>query len=199
MASGDSGSNRTCWQRDATVETLHIALGGKLSRATVRTSLAASGASAKMLGLVVGSDRQLFDHHTQQNHFAPHTTSDLLYKSALKDQSRSVFAGLIRAGREAQKTDAVQTSRNLLLNAKARADAIPMLEIEANDLRCTHAATVAPVDEEQLFFLRSRGLSRTEAQQMIVEGFVEPVIAELPAAGLREALSAFVAAKVAAD
>ena len=193
------GSHHALVERDATVETLHVALGGRLSKASVKASLRAPGATAKMLGVVLGDGRRVFDHHTCQDHLAPSTTSELSYKAVLKDRARSVFAGLIRAGREAQKTDAVQTSRNLLLNANARADAIPMLEIEANDLRCTHAATVSPVDEDQLFFLRSRGLSRHEAQQMIVEGFVEPMLAQLPIESLRDTLRGRVAATVAAN
>ena len=172
--------------RDATVDTLVAAFGGRLSKARVQSALQGPGASAKMLGLLFGAGHQHFDHHTLQDHIAPRTTSDLLYKSALRDSARSVFSGLIRARRAAQKTDAVQTNRSLLLSNRSRADSIPSLEIEANDLRCTHAAAIAPVDEEQVFYLQSRGLTRSEATRAIVEGFFEPLLEQIPLPGVRE-------------
>src|SRR5262249_7637751 len=141
-----------------------------------------------MLGLLFGDNRQLFDHHTLQDHMAPHTTSDLLYKGALTERARSVYSGMIHARKVAQKTDAIQTNRNLLLSDNARADTIPNLEIEANDLRCTHAATVAPVDDEQMFYLRARGLDERDAKRAIVEGFFEPVLERIPLQGMVERL-----------
>lgn len=189
-------SQRAVVERDATVDTLVAAFGGRLSKSRVQTALLGQGASAKMLGILFGSGRQHFDHHTIQDHVAPHTTSDLLYKGVLKDGARSVFSGLIRAHRAAQKTDAVQTNRNLLLSDRCRADSIPNLEIEANDLRCTHAAAVAPVDEEQVFYLQARGLSRREATRLIVEGFFEPLLERIPLAGIRERVRATVAGRM---
>ncbi len=189
-------SQRAVAGRDATVDSLVVAFGGRLSKSRVQTALVGPGASAKMLGLLFGADRQHFDFHTLQDHVAPHTTSDLLYKGALKDSARSVFSGLIKARKAAQKTDAVQTNRNLLLSNRSRADSIPNLEIEANDLRCTHAAVVAPVDEEQVFYLQARGLSRSAAIQMIVEGFFEPLLAQIPLPSIRERIRATVARKV---
>ncbi|MGC8834380.1 MAG: SufD family Fe-S cluster assembly protein, partial [Armatimonadota bacterium] len=111
-----------------------------------------------------------------QDHVAPHTTSNLLYRAALRDEARSVYAGLIHVRPEAVRADAYQANRNLLLSKEARADSLPKLEIETDDVRCTHGATVGPVDEEQAFYLMSRGLSKAEAERMIVEGFFEDVI-----------------------
>jgi Fe-S cluster assembly protein SufD len=181
---------------DATVNSLVVALGGRLSKARVQTHLHGRGASAEMLGVLFGTGRQHFDHHTTQEHIAPNTTSELLYKAVLRDQARSVFSGLIKAHKNAQKTDAVQTNRNLLLSPKSRADSIPNLEIEANDLRCTHAAAIAPVDEEQLFYLQARGLARPDAVRLIVEGFFEPLLERIPLPGIRERLRASVEARI---
>ena len=116
-----------------------------------------------MLGLYFGNETQFVDHHTLQEHIAPNTTSDLLYKGALADRARSVFSGMIRVHPGAQKTDAYQQNRNLLLSDDARADSIPNLEIGANDVRCSHGATVAPLDEDEIFYLESRSIARPEA------------------------------------
>jgi len=189
-------TNRAMVDADATVNSLVVALGGRLSKARVQTHLRGRGASAEMLGVLFGTGRQHFDHHTTQEHIAPNTTSDLLYKAVLKDSSRSVFSGMIRAHKNAQKTDAVQTNRNLLLSSKSRADSIPNLEILANDLRCTHAAAIAPVDEEQLFYLQARGLARPDAVRLIVEGFFEPLLERIPLPGIRERLRASIEARI---
>lgn len=188
--------NRTILGRDATSNTLVVAFGGRFHKANVESELRGPGSSVEMLGLLAGDERQFFDHHTLQDHQAPHTTSDLLYKGALSDRSRSVFSGLIHARKAAQKTDAIQTNRNLLLSDHARADSIPNLEIEANDLRCTHAATVAPVDDEQMFYLRSRGLTEADAKRVIVEGFFEPVLERIPLQGIVERLRRVIAMKI---
>jgi Fe-S cluster assembly protein SufD len=188
---------RALVERDATVETLVGGFGGKLSKNRVDTLLVGPGASGKMLGILFGAERQHFDYHTLQDHAAPNTTSDLLYKCALKDHARSVFSGMIRAHKQAQKTDAVQTNRNLLLSEHCRADSIPNLEILANDLRCTHAAAVAPVDEEQIFYLMSRAIPRPDAVRLIVEGFFEPLLEQIPLPGLRERIRATVERKLA--
>jgi Fe-S cluster assembly protein SufD len=188
--------NRAFVGRDATVNSLVVAFGGRLHKANVETLLQGPGSSAEMLGLLFGDDRQLFDHHTLQDHMAPHTTSDLLFKGALTERSRSVYSGMIHARKVAQKTDAIQTNRNLLLSDNARADTIPNLEIEANDLRCTHAATVAPVDDEQMFYLRARGLNERDAKRAIVEGFFEPVLERIPLQGMVERLRQTIDAKM---
>ncbi|HUX87232.1 MAG TPA: SufD family Fe-S cluster assembly protein, partial [Chloroflexota bacterium] len=154
------------------------------------------GASGEMLGVLCGDQRQFFDHHTLQDHAAHHTSSDLLYKGTLTGRARSVFSGLIHARKSAQKTDAIQTNRNLLLSDGSRADSIPNLEIEANDLRCTHAATIAPVDDEQMFYLRARGLTEIDAKRAIVEGFFEPVLARIPLEGVVERLRQTISGKI---
>jgi Fe-S cluster assembly protein SufD len=130
--------------------------------------------------------RQHLDFQTRQDHAAPHTASDLLFKSALLDRARTVFHGVLHLRKAAQQTDAYQSTHSLLLSANARSDALPILEIEADDVRCKHGSTTGRVDDEQLFYLMSRGLSRQEAQRMIVQGFLETVITEFPVEGVQE-------------
>ncbi len=174
--------------RDAQENNLNIALGAKQAKANVDAVLVGPGASCEMLGLFFPDRDQHYDHHTLQDHAAPNCFSDLLYKGVLRDTSRSVFSGLINVHPGAQKTDAYQTNRNLLLSDSARADSIPNLEIQANDVRCSHGASVGPIDTEQLFYLMARGLSRTEAERMIVDGFFEPLVNRIPLEGVRERL-----------
>ena len=188
--------NRTALNRDAAANSLVVAFGGRFHKANVESALQGPGSTSEMLGVLFGNERQFFDHHTLQDHQAPHTSSDLLYKGALTGRARSVFSGMIHARPAGQKTDAIQTNRNLLLSDDARADSIPNLEIEANDLRCTHAATVAPVDDEQMFYLRARGLSETDAKRVIVEGFFEPVLERIPLPGIVDRLRAVIARKI---
>lgn len=181
-------TQRAVLGRDATINWLVVTLGARFSRADVQAFLNGPGASAEMLGLFFAEGRQFFDHHTMQIHNAPNASSDLLYKGTLNDSSRSVFSGLIQVAPNAQKTDSYQLNRNLLLSDKARADSIPNLEIRANDVRCTHGASVGPVDPEHLFYLMARGLSRNEATKLIVNGFFEPVVARIPLDGVRARL-----------
>lgn len=169
-------SHRFRIQRGGRLISLVASLGGAATKAFVRASLLGPGAESQMFGLLFGRAKQHFDHTTIQDHVAPHTTSNLLYRAALRDEARSVYAGLIRVRPEAVRADAYQANRNLLLSREARADSLPKLEIETDDVRCTHGATVGPVDEEQAFYLMSRGLSKAEAERMIVEGFFEDVI-----------------------
>jgi Fe-S cluster assembly protein SufD len=183
--------------RDARLEWVVVGLGGRLTKSYVEAELAAPGASARLLGIVFGADAQHFDYHTRQDHVAPRATSDLLFKTVLADTARSVFVGLINVRKAAQQTDAYLANRNLLLAPTARADSIPRLEIEANDVRCTHGATVAPVDPEQVFYLQTRGLSPDEAETLIVHGFFEPVLEEIPAASVRDRVRAALAQKMA--
>ncbi|HZR98587.1 MAG TPA: Fe-S cluster assembly protein SufD [Chloroflexota bacterium] len=183
--------------RDAQMKWAVGAVGGRLTKAYVQAELAQPGASARLVGVVCGDGTQHFDHHTLQDHVAPHATSDLLFKTALKDKARAVFVGLIHVHREAQQTDAYLANRNLLLSETAKADAIPRLEIEANDVRCTHGATVAPVDPEQVFYLETRGLPHDDAERMIVEGFFEPILAEIPAESIRERMREAISEKTA--
>jgi Fe-S cluster assembly protein SufD len=176
--------------RDAKLVTLNFAVGGKLARADVEVELLGPGAESDMLGLIFGEDRQQFDYHTLQGHRAPHTRSDLLFKAALDDRSHAAYTGVIIIDRGAQRSDAYQANRNLLLSEGARADTEPMLEIEADDVRCTHGATVGPVDEEQLFYVMSRGLAPDPAARVIVDGFFEEVLEKFDRPSIAEALRA---------
>ncbi|MCS7003292.1 MAG: Fe-S cluster assembly protein SufD, partial [Dehalococcoidia bacterium] len=182
--------------RDATIDWLVIATGGKSSRVTLTADLKSPGATNIIKGLCFGDRSQQFDVHSSQDHRAPHTTSDLLFKNVLKDKARSAFSGLIRVAPGAQRADAYLANRNLLLSDKARADSIPTLEIEANDVRCTHGATVGPIDEQQVFYLMARGIPRPEAVQMIVEGFLEPIISGIPVEAIRSNVEERIAARL---
>lgn len=189
-------TQRSLLERDAQLLNIGVGLGGGVTKAAVETVLQGPGARSELLGVFFGSDRQHFDIHTLQDHQAERTFSDLLYKAALKDQAKSVYTGLIRIGKKAQKSDAYQANRNLLLSQGAKADSVPMLEIEANDVRCTHGVAVGPVDPEQAFYLMSRGLSEGEAEQMIVEGFFEQLLRRLPLEEIREELAGEIASRV---
>jgi Fe-S cluster assembly protein SufD len=181
-------TQRLVAQRDSATNSLSILLGSKLTKSNVESGLDGQGATSEMLGIFFGDGAQHFDQHTLQDHLQPHTTSDLLFKGVLRDRARSVFAGLIRVEPHAQRTDAYQANRNLLLSDKARVDTMPKLEIGANDVRCTHGATIGQVDQEQLFYLQSRGLDRGEAERMIVDGFLDEIIQRIPLAEVRDRL-----------
>lgn len=170
------GVQRARVGRDAEIRTLAIGFGADLARAEAETVLAEPGGSSEMLGIFFADGDQHFDHRTLQDHVAPNCRSDLLYKGALRDRSRAVYSGWVHVGPDAQKTDAMQTSRNIVLSEHAKADAIPNLEIEANDVRCGHAASVGPVDDEAVFYLQSRGISREDAERLIVTGFFQDVL-----------------------
>ncbi len=172
--------------RDTRLSGFNVTLGGDLSRADVSSRLVGPGSESEMLALWFGDDRQHFDHHTLQHHAAPHAHSDLLYKGALTDAGVSVFRGLIRVDKGAQLTDAYQTNRNLLLSDKAKATSLPNLEIEADDVRCSHGATIGQVETGQLFYLMSRGLTKTQAERLLVFGFFEEVLGRLPIEGVRD-------------
>jgi len=172
--------------RDATVRLVSVGLGGRFSKNRVEASLAGPGATAELKALFFGSAQQFFDFHTLQQHVVGNTTSDLLFKGALRDEARSVYAGLIRIEPNASRSDAYQANRNLLLSKTAKAHSIPMLEILNNDVRCTHGATVAPVDPEHLFYLESRGIPAPTAERMIVHGFFGEVLDRIPVAQARE-------------
>jgi Fe-S cluster assembly protein SufD len=142
--------------------------------------LRGEGAVGRMSGFYFADGRQHLDHDTQQNHFAAHTTSDLLYKGALVEKSRSVWQGMIYVAPGAQQTDGYQANRNLVLSKAARADSIPGLEIMADDVRCTHGATVSQLEEEPIFYLMTRGLPRPEAERMVIDGFFAPIMERIP-------------------
>jgi Fe-S cluster assembly protein SufD len=170
------GIQRARVERDAEFRSLAIGFGAALARAETEAILEGRGAYSEMLGIFFADGSQHFDHRTEQDHVAPDCTSDLLYKGALRDRSRGVYSGWVHVRPGAQKTDAMQTSRNIILSEEAFARAIPNLEIEANDVRCGHAASVGPVEEEQLFYLESRGIPRAEAEKLIVFGFFNEVL-----------------------
>jgi Fe-S cluster assembly protein SufD len=170
------GIQRARVGRDAEFRSLAIGFGADLARAEAETLLAEPGGFSEMLGIFFADGDQHFDHRSVQDHAAPNCKSDLLYKGALRDHSRAVYSGWVHVRKDAQKTNAMQTSRNIVLSEHAKADAIPNLEIEANDVRCGHAASVGPVDEEALFYLETRGIPRAEAERLIVSGFFQEVL-----------------------
>jgi Fe-S cluster assembly protein SufD len=172
-------------ERDGTIDWIFGAIGSRLTKNFSDLDLAGQGSSGRMSGFYFTDGVQHLDHDTQQNHLAPDTTSDLLFKGALMDKSRSVWQGMIYVAPGAQKTDGYQANRNLVLSDKARADSIPGLEILADDVRCTHGATVGKIDPDQVFYLRSRGLPYEDAEHLIVEGFFDPIMQRIPFEGVR--------------
>lgn len=191
------GAQRHLLEEDSRLDSLGIGLGGKLTKLFVESVLEGPGANAQMRGVVFGGDDQHFDHQTLQEHIAPHCTSDLLFKVAVKDRAMSVHLGIVRVHRGGRGTDAGQTVRNLILSEGAKAHPILPLEIEASDIRrCSHAATVGQVDENQLFYLMSRGLSRRDAERLIVDGFFEPVLETIPQLSVQHRLRQAVGEKL---
>jgi Fe-S cluster assembly protein SufD len=189
-------TQRALLDRDSYLLWIAGNLGSRLTKTFARLELRGPGASSEMLGLLFADGTQHIDLDTYQNHVAPHCTSDLLYKGVLKDRARSVWRGMIWAHKDAQKTNAYQKNDNLILSDSARADSIPGLEIEANDLRCTHGATAGKIDPDHLFYLMSRGLSRKQAERTIVEGFFEPLLARVPVESIRHRLGQAIVEKL---
>lgn len=173
-------------------------LGARLGKVNQEVALTGPGSRAQVNGIVFTTGRQHLAYFTRQDHQAPQTTSDLLYKAGLKDQSRLVWKGMIRVEKDAQKTDAYQKNDNLILSDSARGDSIPGLEIEANDVRCTHGATAGRVDEEMIFYAQSRGIDRATAIQLVVEGFFANVYDRITVESVRETLRLAVEAKLRA-
>jgi Fe-S cluster assembly protein SufD len=190
---------RTHLARDADFRSLAIGFGASLARVEAEAILDEPGAFSEMLGIFFADGTQHFDHRSEQDHRAPSCTSDLLYKGALRDESRAVYSGWVHVRPAAQKTDAMQTSRNIVLSEHAKADAIPNLEIEANDVRCGHAASVGPVEEEQLFYLMSRGIPREEAERLIVFGFFNEVLERIALTEVRESAAGAIRDELARD
>jgi Fe-S cluster assembly protein SufD len=174
--------------RDARITTLNLTLGSDVTRADIQCSLQKPGAHVDMLGLYIVERSQHVDHQTLQDHSAPHASSNLLFKGALRDAGRSVFRGLIRVHPKAQRTDAYQTNRNLILSPDARADSLPNLEIAADDVRCSHAATVGQLDEEEIFYLLSRGIPKPEAIRLVIFGFFGEVLDQVPLPAVKREL-----------
>jgi Fe-S cluster assembly protein SufD len=171
--------------RNGNLDWIFGAIGSRLTKNFSELDLVGEGATGRMSGFYFTDGNQHLDHDTQQNHLAPHTTSDLLFKGALKGNSRSVWQGMIYVAVGAEKTDGYQANRNLILSPNARADSIPGLEILADDVRCTHGATVGKLEQEPLFYLKSRGIPDKEAERLLVEGFFDPIMQRIPFEGVR--------------
>ncbi len=179
--------------RDSTTLLSTVALGGDYARVRTHARLIGQGGSTRQVALYFADGHQTHDFRTTQEHIAPKTTSDLLFKGAVNDVARSVYTGLIKIGPDARGAQAFQTNRNLTLSDGARAESVPNLEIETNDVKCSHASTVGPIDEEQRFYLESRGIQPDIAERLVVLGFFDEVLAQLPigshASELRERIS----------
>ncbi|GBF05167.1 FeS assembly protein SufD [Deinococcus aerius] len=184
--------------RDATLNSLVVTMGGTLSRTEMQSYLRGQGSDSEMLGLYFASEDQHFDHYTLQHHAAPHAHSDLLYKGVNADQSVGVFSGMIKVDLGAQKTDAYQKHRTLMLSSEAQNFSVPQLEINANDVRCSHGSTTGPVNQEALFFLRSRGIHKELAEKMLVTAFLEDVLARVPLQSVVKYIEGIIAEKVGA-
>lgn len=197
--SGESwqiGSHLARVERDATLTAASAGLGGGYARTRTDARLVGRGASGDLLSLYFGSGSQTLDFRTYQDHAAPDTTSNLLYKGAVGDSARSVYSGLIRVRPDARGTNAFQTNRNLKLSEEAWAESVPNLEIENNEVRCSHASAVGPIDHDQIFYLESRGVPTAAAERLIVAGFFDEVISALPVAPAVPAIRADIARKL---
>ena len=184
------GAQRAEVGRDASLDWVALGFGSARGHVRMETRLAGEGAEARVTGAYATHGRQHIDFDTTQEHAAPNTTSDLAFRGVLQGRSTAVWKGNIIVDPGAQKTDAFQESRNLLISKRAHADAIPGLEIQANDVRCTHAAAVAQVDPEQLFYLRSHGLREDVAKRLVIEGFLSALVERFEQGPVRERLAA---------
>jgi Fe-S cluster assembly protein SufD len=183
-------------ERDAELDWVAGGFGSRKGKIRIQNDLAGPGATSRVTGAYFADGTQHLDYDTFQEHIAPSTTSDFAFKGALRDEARTVWRGMIRVERDAQKTNAYQENRNLLLSKAAHADSIPGLEILANDVRCTHGATLGQVDREQLFYLMARGLPRAEAERLIVRGFFQDVLDRIELEPVREALGNALEARI---
>ena len=182
--------------RDAELDWVVGGFGSKKGKVRIRNDLAGEGATSRVTGAYFTDRDQHLDYDTFQEHIAPNTTSDFAFKGALRDTSTAVWRGMIRVERDAQKTNAYQENRNLMLSPTTHAVPIPGLEILANDVRCTHGATVSRVDREELFYAMARGLSRGEAERLIVRGFFQDILDRIEFAAVREAVAAALEARI---
>lgn len=184
--------DNTCGGRDAHISAVNAAIGARRARLENTVRLEGPGADVRLSGISIAAGEQEFDQRTLQIHAAGHSKSDLLFKNVLLGKARTIFSGLIKVEPDAQHTDAFQTNRNLLLSPDAEADSLPGLEIEANDVKCSHGATTGQVNPEELFYLRARGIPLAVAQELLAQGFLEEVLAKVgddeAAAAVREML-----------
>jgi Fe-S cluster assembly protein SufD len=183
------GAQRAEVARDGSLDWVVVGFGGGNGRVRTETLLAGEGAHAKVTGAYAPHGRQHVDFDTTQEHGAPNTTSDLAFRGIIADRSHAVWRGVIKVDPGAQQTDAFQECRNLLLSKRAHADAIPGLEILANDVRCTHAAAIAQIDKEQLFYLRTRGLGEPVATRLVIEGFMQELVERFEEGPIRKAMA----------
>jgi Fe-S cluster assembly protein SufD len=182
------GAQRSQVGRDANLDWVALGFGARNGHVRTETHLVGEGGGARVTGAYAVEGSQHIDYDTTQEHAAPHTTSDLAFRGVLQDSSSAVWQGNIVVDPGAQKTDAFQESRNLLISKKAHADSIPGLEIQANDVRCTHAAAVAQVDAEQMFYLQAHGLPEPIAKRLVIEGFLDALIERFAVGPVRETL-----------
>jgi Fe-S cluster assembly protein SufD len=183
-------------ERDAELDWVAGGFGSKKGKIRIQNDLAGPGATSRVTGAYFADATQHLDYDTFQEHIAPNTTSDFAFKGALRDSARTVWRGMIRVEKDAQKTNAYQENRNLLLSKDAHADSIPGLEILANDVRCTHGATLGRIDRDELFYCMARGLSRAEAERLIVRGFFQDVLDRIELEPVREALGQALDARI---
>jgi Fe-S cluster assembly protein SufD len=190
------GRHRARLERDSELDWVIGGFGSKRGKVWIENDLAGPGATSRVTGAYFADGEQHLDYDTFQEHIAPNTESDFAFKGALREQASAVWRGMIRVEEGAQKTNAYQENRNLLLSDKAHADSIPGLEIMANDVRCTHGATLGRINRDELFYLMARGLSRAEAERMIVRGFFQDVLDRIELEPVREALGAALEARI---
>ena len=191
------GAQRAVVERDASLDWITLGFGSANGKVFLETKLAGPGAHAAVTGAYATRGRQHLDFDTLQEHAAPDTTSDLAFRGILDGRSSTVWRGMIQVDEGAQRTDAFQESRNLLLTKRAHADSIPGLEILANDVRCTHAAAISQIDKDQLFYLRSHGLPEAAAHRLVVEGFLEAIVGRFEEGPVREAVAGAIERRLA--
>jgi Fe-S cluster assembly protein SufD len=183
-------------ERDAELDWVAGGFGSRKGKIRIQNDLAGPGATSRVTGAYFADGTQHLDYDTFQEHIAPHTTSDFAFKGVLREEATVVWRGMIRVEKDAQRTNAYQENRNLLLSPQAHADSIPGLEILANDVRCTHGATLAQVDRDQLFYAMARGLTRADAERLIVRGFFQDVLDRIELDAVREALAEALEARI---
>lgn len=190
------GHQRSIGQRDSTTLLSTVALGGDYARMRTEAHLTGQGGTTRQIALYYADGTQMHDFRTLQDHVAPKTNSDLLFKGAVQDHAKSVYTGLIKIRHDARGSAAFQTNRNLTLSEGAWAESVPNLEIETNEVKCSHASTVGPIDEEQRFYLESRGIPPEIAERLVVLGFFDEVLDQLPVGPLATRLRAAVSEKL---
>ena len=195
-ASWEIASQQSSGDRDSDTLLATVALGGDYARVSTLAKLVGQAGNMRQIAIYFAGGEQMHDFRTRQEHVAPKTTSDLLFKGAIQDQAKSVYTGLIKIHKEAKGSSAFQTNRNLTLSQGAWAESVPNLDIETNDVKCSHASTVGPIDEDQLFYLESRGIHPDVAERLVVLGFFDEVLDQLPVGDLAGGLRKKVADKL---